>query len=58
MAILGNLSTLQPALTARRIAELCLGGRFPERPVATVTPLPKAELARKTGVYRHPGTGS
>lgn len=56
VAILGNLSPLQPWLKARRVAELCLAGRFPERPVATIK-LPKAELSRKTGVYRHPRNG-
>ena len=56
VAILGNLYMLQPALRARQVAELCLRGRFPRKP-ARPRALPRGELSKKQGVYRHRRTG-
>jgi len=56
VAILGNLYKLQPSLTARHVAELCLRGRFPVKP-ARRRALPRAERSKKQGVYRHRRTG-
>jgi CubicO group peptidase (beta-lactamase class C family) len=56
VAILGNLTTLTPWLLARKVAELCLDGRFPGRPARPVK-IPKAQLAKKAGLYRHRRTG-
>jgi len=56
VAILGNLYMLQPALTARHVAEICLRGRFPGEPARRRT-LPRPELSKKRGVYRHRRTG-
>ena len=56
VAILGNLATLNPALKARQVAELCLEGRFPD-PRTTPRRLGESELEKREGVYRHPRTG-
>jgi hypothetical protein len=56
VAILGNLYTLQPSLTARHVAEFCLSGLFPGEPAGRRTP-PRAERSKKQGVYRHSRTG-
>jgi CubicO group peptidase (beta-lactamase class C family) len=56
VAVLGNLAALTPALMARRVAEACLEGRFPDE-AATPIRLSGAELAEKKGVYRHSRTG-
>jgi CubicO group peptidase (beta-lactamase class C family) len=56
VAILGNSCLLQPALTARHVAEVCLRGRFPGGP-ARHRRLPRALLSEKRGVYRHRRTG-
>lgn len=56
VAILGNLATLTPWLTARKIAEACLEDRFPDE-AATRVRLSRAELANMKGVYRHSRTG-
>jgi CubicO group peptidase (beta-lactamase class C family) len=56
VAILGNLATFTPWLMARKVAEVCLDGRFPDKP-ATPRKLPEALLAKKKGVYRHRRTG-
>jgi CubicO group peptidase (beta-lactamase class C family) len=56
VAILGNLYMLQPALRARHVAEVCLGGRFPVRPARRRT-LSRALLSKRQGVYRHRRTG-
>jgi hypothetical protein len=56
VAILGNLATLTPWLTARKIAEACLNDRFPDKAV-TPLKLSGAERAKKKGVYRHSRTG-
>lgn len=56
VAILGNLSTLRPALTARRIAEVRLVDRFHESPPTRRKP-PADELRQEQGLYRHPLSG-
>ena len=56
VAILGNLSTLRPALTARRIAEVRLADRFPVPPPPRRNP-PADELRQEVGLYRHPLSG-
>jgi hypothetical protein len=47
---------LQPALTARQVAKVCLRGRFPGGTARRRT-LPRALLSEKRGVYRHRRTG-
>jgi CubicO group peptidase (beta-lactamase class C family) len=56
VAILGNLSTLRPALMARRIAEVRLADRFTDPPPPRRNP-PEAELLQEQGLYRHPLSG-
>jgi CubicO group peptidase (beta-lactamase class C family) len=56
VAILGNLATLNPALKARQVAELCLDGRFPD-PRPPLGNLTERQLKGRVGVYRHPRTG-
>jgi CubicO group peptidase (beta-lactamase class C family) len=57
VVILGNLSSLTPALPARRIADECLGKRFP-RPPVKARKVPVAELEREAGLYRHAQSGT
>ena len=57
VAILGNLSKLKPALTARRIAEVRLADRFTQPPPPTKRIPPADELRQEEGLYRHPLSG-
>lgn len=55
VAIVGNVSTLPTEELGRRIADICLARRFPERP-PKLPKLSETVLERKTGLYRHPRT--